>query len=131
MDDSEKFFKSGEICYSMLRHIPGLAKIGYQGQLYSTETERIYADDTYKNKKVREFNVQLTKGHYTNFQNIYLCFPLKFKSVADNNSNLAATTVTVNNLFAHWVKEIHIKRYGDDILILPLTWSISIDILTN
>ena len=121
MDDFEKFFKSGEVCYSMLRYIPGLAKIGYQGQLYSTETERKYAHDTYKNKKVRQFNVQLTKGHYTNFQNVYLCFPLKFKLAADNNSNLVATTVTVNNLFAHWIKKIDIKRYGDDILILPRT----------
>ena len=121
MNDFETFFKSGEICYSMLRYIPGLAKIGSQGQLYSTETERKYADDTNKSKKVREFNVQLMKGHYTNFQNVYLCFPLKFQSAADNNSNLAATTVTVNNFFAHLVKEIDIKRYGDDITILPRT----------
>ena len=45
----------------MLRYIPNLAKIDYQGQLYSTETKRKYADDTYKNKKVIEFNVHFTK----------------------------------------------------------------------
>ena len=84
-------------------------KIGYQGQLYLRETKRKYVDDTYKNKKVIEFNVQLTKGHYTNFQNVHLCFLLKFKLAADNNNNLAATTVTVNNFFTHWIKEIDIK----------------------
>lgn len=105
----------------MLRYIPGLAKICYQGQLHLTKVKRKYVDDTYKNKKVIEFNVQLTKGHYTNFQNIHFCFPLKFKSAANNGNNLAANTVTVDNFFAHWIKEIDIKRYGDDIPILPIT----------
>ena len=105
----------------MLRYIPGLAKICYQGQLYLTKVKRKYVDDTYKNKKVIEFNVQLKKGHYTNFQNVHLCFPLKFKSEANNGNNLAANTVTVDNFFAHWIKEIDIKRYGDDIPILPIT----------
>ena len=105
----------------MLRYIPGLAKICYQGQLHLTKVKRKYVDDTYKNKEVIEFNVQLTKGHYTKFQNVHLCFPLKFKSSANNGNNLAANTVTVNNFFAHWIKEIDIKRYGDDIPILPIT----------
>ena len=65
---------------------PGLAKFGYQGQLHSTETKRKYADDTFKNKKVIEFNIQLMKGHYTNFHCVHLCLPLKVK--------LAATTPT-------------------------------------
>lgn len=97
----EEFFKSGEISYSMLRYITGLAKIGYQEQLYLTETKRKYVDDTYKNTKVVEFNVQLTKGHYTDFQNVHLCFPLKFKSAADNDNNLDAATITVNNFITH------------------------------
>ena len=105
----------------MLRYIPGLAKICHQGQLHLTKVKRKYVDDTYKNKKVIEFNVQLTKGHYTNFQNVHLCFLLKFKSAANNGNNLAANTVTVNYFFAHWIKEIDIKRYGDDITILHIT----------
>lgn len=28
--------------------------------------------------------------------------------------------ITANNLFGHWLKEVHIKRYGDDIPTLPL-----------
>ena len=31
-----------------------------------------------------------------------------------------ADMITVNNFFAHWIREISIKRYGDDISILPL-----------
>ena len=67
-----------------------------------------------------EFNVQPTKQHYTDFQNIHLCFPLKFKLMADNDNDIAAGLITVNNFFAHWIKEIDIKRYCDDISILPL-----------
>ena len=35
-------------------------------------------------------------------------------------SNIAANMITVNNyFFAHWIKEIDIKCYGDDLQILP------------
>ena len=29
--------------------------------------------------------------------------------------------VTVNNVFAHWVKEIDVKSYGDDLQVAPST----------
>ena len=51
MDDFNKFFETGKISYNILKYMPGLAKLGYQGQLYSTETKRKYIDDTYKGKK--------------------------------------------------------------------------------
>ena len=129
MDDFHKFFRTGKVSYNMLRYIPGLAKVGYQGQLYSTETKRRYTDDTYKNKKVMEFNIQLTEGHYTNFQNVHICFPLKVKLTADNNNDITAGVITVNNFFAHWIKEIDIKRYRKNIPIVPLTNSRYLPIL--
>ena len=52
LDDFDKFFKTGKVPYDTLRYIPGLAKVGYQGQLHLTETKGKYADDTYKNKKL-------------------------------------------------------------------------------
>ena len=57
MDDFDKFFRTGKVSYNMVRHIPGLAKFGYQGQLHSIEMKRKYADDTLKNKKVIRFIV--------------------------------------------------------------------------
>ena len=74
MDDFDKFFKTGKVSYNMLQCIPGLAKIAYQGQLHSTETKRKYEDDSYRYKKVIEFNIHLTANHYINFQNIHLFF---------------------------------------------------------
>ena len=109
MGDFNKIFKTGKISYNKLKYIPGLAKLGYQGQLYSTETKRKYADDTYRGKKVIEFNVQLTTNHYSNFQNVHLCFSMKIKSAVDNNKDIAAGVITVNNVFAHLIKEIDTK----------------------
>ena len=89
--------------------------------MHSTETKRKYADESYKNKKIIEFNVQGTANHYTNFTDAHLCFPIKIKLAADNDNDIVAGVIPVNNYFAHWIKEIGIKRYGDDIAILPLT----------
>ena len=126
MDNFDKFFQTGKLSNNMLKYIPGLEKTGYQGQLHSTETKRKYADESYKNKKVIEFNVQLIPNHYTNFENVHLCFPIKIKSAVANNNDTTAGVIPVNNFFAHWTKEIYIKKYGEDMLILLLTNTVSI-----
>ena len=46
MDDFNTFFKTGKVSYNILRYIPGLAKVGCQGQLHSTETKKKYVHDT-------------------------------------------------------------------------------------
>ena len=46
MDDFDKFFRTGKVSYNMLRYIPGLVKVGHQGQVLSTGMKRKYADDT-------------------------------------------------------------------------------------
>ena len=61
-----------------------------------------------KNKTVIEFKDPVTKRRYTNFQNVNLCSLLKFQSAVDNNNGTAAGLITVNNFFAHWIKEIDI-----------------------
>ena len=106
MDDFNKYFNTGKISYNMLKYIPGLAKIGYQGQLSGTETKRKYADESYKNKTVIKFNVELIANHYTNFQDVHHCLKIKkltikIKLVADNDNDIAASVITVNNFFAH------------------------------
>ena len=41
MNDFDKFFRNRKVSFNMLRYIPCLAKVGYQGQLHSAETKRI------------------------------------------------------------------------------------------
>ena len=112
MDDFDKLFKTW--------------------QLHSTETKRKHVDDSYRNRKVIEFNVQLTANHFTNFQNVHLCFPMKIKLVADNDNDITAGIIPVNNLFTHWIKEIDIKNIVMTCLFYryPIRL-ISIDILMN
>ena len=86
LDNFMDLYDRGQSVVDIIRHIPGLTKIVYQGQIGSTEAKRKYADNTYKNKKVIRFNILLTANHYTNFQNIHICFPFKFKSGSQNNS---------------------------------------------
>ena len=61
-----------------------------------------------------------------NFRNVHLIFPMKIKKITNNATNLDATLMTVNNVFVHWIKEIDIKRYGDEIPILPLINTVDI-----
>ena len=126
MDNFDKCFRTGKVSDNMLKFIPGLVKVSYQGKLRSTEMKRKYADNTYKNKKVIEFNFQLTKGHYTNFQNAHLCFPLEIKSAVDNDHDITVVFIIVNKFFSHLIKEIDIKRYSDNVLILPLTNTVNV-----
>ena len=97
MDNFHKFFKNGKISYNMLKYVLGLAKAAYQGQLEKTETKRKYADDSYKGKKVIEFNMQLAGNQYTNFHKTHLCFPIKIKSAVDNDNDITARYITANN----------------------------------
>ena len=100
----------------MIRYLPGLAKPLYQA----------YADDMYKDLKTAEFTIQLSANQYINFHSVHLVFPLKIKNKTNVANNILTTEVTVNNFFAHWIKEIDIKRLGDDIPILPMTNTINI-----
>ena len=61
-----------------------------------------------------------------NFHNVHLVFPMKIKKNTNVANNLTATDITVNNFFAHWIKEIDIKRLGDDTPILPTTNTVEI-----
>ena len=61
-----------------------------------------------------------------NFHNVHLVFPMKIKKKSNAANDILAGEITVNNFCAHWIKEIDIKRLGDDIPILPTTNTIPI-----
>ena len=39
-DNFQKFYKMGKMSYDMLKYIPGLSQIGYQGQIHSTKMKK-------------------------------------------------------------------------------------------
>ena len=126
VDNLEKSFKTGSAPRKLIRYIPGLVKPTYQGQISGTQENRAYADDTYRDLKIAEFNIQLTANQYMNFHNVHLVFSLRIKKGTNNANNILATEIPVNNFFAHWIKEIDIKYYGDDLPILPLTNTVEV-----
>ena len=103
----EKFFKMGNAPEKLIRYIPGLAKPIYRGQISGTLEKKAYADDTYKDLKIATFKIQLSMNQYMNF---HLVFPLKIKKKTNVVNNIDDDEITVNNFFAHWIKEIDIKR---------------------
>ena len=46
-----------------------------------------------------------------------LAVPIYFKKSSDKTADV--DVVMVNNFFARWLKEIDIRRYPDDVRILP------------
>ena len=119
-------WEHGRTQASLARYIPGTTKPSRQGQIAFIEEKRAYCDDTYKDLRNLEFVIELSANRYTNFSTMQLVLPMKFRKVSTSTADIAADVVTVNNFFAHWLKEINIVRYPDDITILPSTTMVSI-----
>lgn len=66
-----------------------------------------------------EFNIKLQANQYINWNSIHICFPTEIKSKADDDNDILVNTITVNNVFAYWIKEIDTKRHLDNSQILP------------
>ena len=125
-DNLQNLIEKGQAEGPLIRYLPGIAKPLYQGQIKGTIEKKAYADDTYKDLKTAEFNIQLSSNQYMNFHNVHLVFPMKIKKSTNIVNNVTATDITVNDFFAHWIKEIDIKRLGDDTPILPTTNTVEI-----
>ena len=67
-----------------------------------------------------EFNLEVINNHYINFSTMVLCLPIKFAKKTNKATAIAATMIPVNNFFADWIKDVTVKRYGDDIAVLPI-----------
>ena len=73
----------------------------------------------------------LTADTATNFNNMHLCIPLQIKKKTNAANDVDDGLTTVNNFFAHFIKEIDIRRYGDDIRYWQQTTLLTyVDILT-
>ena len=75
-------------------------------------------------KKTREFTVELAANTYTNYSKMTLFVPLYFKKSTDKNADV--DVVTVNNCFACWLKGVDIRRYPDDVRILPINNTVEV-----
>ena len=103
-----------------------MSKISYQGQIDWIETRCSYAASTYTDMQMLELNIELTPNHYINFSNMVLCLPITFRKRTNKANPIAATMIPVNNFFAHWIKDVTVKRFRDDIAVLPINTTLDI-----
>ena len=106
----------------LAKYIPDLMDLAIQGMLDDIDTREKVAHPSYKDKEQLDFQILLTENYYVNPANIHICFPIKIKKKSNNSSDIDDDLITVNNFFAHWVKEISITKYGSD-RELPPTFS--------
>ena len=104
----------GKYDADLAKYIPGLMDLAIQGMLDDIDTREKVAHPSYKDKEQLDFQILLTENYYVNPANIHICFPIKMKKKSNNNSDIDDDLITVNNFFAHWVKEVSITKYGSD-----------------
>ena len=112
----------GKYDADIAKYITGLTDLAIQGTLDDIDTREKVAHSSYKDKEQLDFQILLTENYYGNPANIQICFPIRIKKKSNNNSDIDGDLITVNNFFAHWVKEISIAKYGSD-KELPPTFS--------
>ena len=84
----------------------------YQGILDSINGIEQPAHISYKHLETFDLQFFLDQNLYINLNNLHLFFPLKFKKETNVALNLENDVITVNNFFAHWIKEINITKSG-------------------
>ena len=112
----------GKYDADLAKYIPGLLYLAIQGMLDDIDTREKVAHPSYKDKEQLDFQILLTENYYVNPSNIHIWIPITILKKSDNTKDIDADLITVNNFFAHWVKEISITKYGSD-KELPPTFS--------
>ena len=60
-----------------------------------------------------------------------ICIPIQLTKKSVKTAQLDANMITVNNFFGHWFTDIDVRRYLDDMMILPTSNSVSIANYSN
>ena len=68
----------------------------------------------------------MTANTYSNYSSMLVYISIKFTKKSAKTTALDANMTTVNNFFRHWFTNIDIRRYPNDMNILPTNNSVSI-----
>ena len=120
IDKITTLYDTGRMDKDVIKYIPGMAPVSYQGQIDFVDTKRTYAASTYSDMQQLEFNLEVVNNHYINFSNMVLCLPIPFRKRTNKAAAIDATMIPVNNFFANWIKDVTVKCYGDDIAVLSI-----------
>ena len=94
-----------------MHYIPGMLDLIFQGLIKNISIIEQPAHLSYKDKQTLDLELILDKNYYKNMKKTHACFPIRFEKLKNAVTNLAADLISVNNFFAHCVKEIDITKY--------------------
>ena len=126
VDKVQGFIKTGKGDGDLSRYFANTLPITRQVQIAGNLLRKAYASITYSDKKQLQFVVDLTASSYTNYSTMEICLLLKFTKKSNKAQQMDANMITVNNFFGHWFTDIDIRRYPDDMSILPTNNSVDI-----
>ena len=126
VDKVRGFLKTGKADGDLSRYFPNILPITRQSQIAGKLPRKAYASVTYSDKKQFEFILDLTASTYSNYSTMEICLPLKLTKKSNKALQMVAQIMTVNNFFGHWFTDIDIRRYPDDMGMLPTNNSVDI-----
>ena len=125
VDKVSKFWKTGKADRDLIRYIPNVLPVTRQDLIAGIDPRQAYANETYTDKKTLEFKINLAPNAYTNYATMEIVLPVWFVKKSNKTVQLDDDLMSVNNFFCRWFTEIDIKRYPDDLRILPTDKTIS------
>ena len=125
-DTVRGFVAAGKADGDLSRYYPNILPITRQAQIAGELPRKSYASITYSDKKQFEFVLDLTANTYSNYSTMEKCLSLKFTKKCNKALQMDAQMMTVNICFEHWFTDIDIRRYPDDMMILPTNNSVDI-----
>ena len=78
--------------------------------LEDIDTKEQPAHFSYRDTENLDFQILPTDNYYTNPNSMHLCFPMKIKKATNKDANIDDDLITVNNFFAHLIKEISVTK---------------------
>ena len=91
----------------LAKYIPRLLDLPIQGTLDDIDTRENVVHPSYKDKEQPDL---LTETYYVNPSNIHICFPIKIRK----KQIRMPISAEIWLLFAHWLKEISITKFGSN-----------------
>ena len=126
VDKVGKFWKTGKADGDLVRYIPNILPVTRQNLIAGIDSRQAHASETYTDKKSLEFAINLAPNTYTNYATMEIVLPVWFVKKSNKAAQLDDDLMPVNNFFCRWFTELDIKRYPDDIKILPTDKTITI-----
>ena len=68
---------TGKCDKDLVRYIPGVLDLKFQGMLEDIDTREKVAHSSYTDMEELDFQIMLTDNYYVNPNSIHICFPIK------------------------------------------------------